>query len=255
MTERVALVTGAGAGVGRAVALRLARDGRAGTVVVNDLDETRAKAVAEEVSALGATGLAVPADVTDWQAVGEMVGRIQSAVGDVAILVNNAGVPADIALVPGRPFAESEPAEWAPWLRLNLDAVLMCTRAVLPAMLAANWGRIVTVVSDAARVGEAGMIAYSTGKAGAAGFMRAIAREVGRANVTCNSVALGTIKHGRLAEFLTDDREQRMLKRYVMPRLGTPEDGAGAISFLCSDDAAWITGQTYPVNGGYSMAQ
>jgi 3-oxoacyl-[acyl-carrier protein] reductase len=113
---------------------------------------------------------------------------------------------------------------------------------------------VVTVVSDAGRTGEAGLAPYSAGKAGAAGFMRALAREVGASNVTCNCVTLGTIKHGRVEQYLTEDVERKMLRAYIAPRLGRPQDPAALIGFLCGEEAEWITGQTYPVNGGFSMA-
>jgi 3-oxoacyl-[acyl-carrier protein] reductase len=248
MPERVALVTGAGAGVGRAVALRLARSPEVATVVVNDIDADLATDVAAEVETAGADGRVAVADVTSWDAVQQMF----AAYGPVDVLVNNAGVP------PGdqrpAPFARSSPTDWRPWLALNLDAVLYCTRAALPGMLAAGWGRVITVISDAARVGEAGLATYSAGKAGAAGFTRALAREVGRSGVTCNCVALGTIKHGRIADYLSGDVEQKMLRHYVSPRLGTPDDAAAMIGFLAGPEADWITGQTYPVNGGFSLA-
>ena len=248
MSDRAALVTGAGAGVGRSVAVRLARERAAGTVLVNDVVGEAAERVAREVTELGARGIAAVGDVTSWDAVCDLV----SQYGPVDVLVNNAGVP--IVGADPTPFAATEPAQWDPWLKLNLDAVMYCTRAVLPGMLAKRWGRIITVISDAARVGEAGLVAYSAAKAGAAGFMRALAREVGPAGITCNCVALGTIKHGRIAEFLTEDIERKMVRAYPASRLGTPDDGAGLITFLAGDDAEWITGQTYPVNGGFSMA-
>ena len=248
MSQRVALVTGAGAGVGRSVALRLASEGKAATVLVNDVVGEAAEKVAGEVTELGAHGVAAVGDVTSWDAVCDLVNQH----GPVDVLVNNAGVP--IVGADPAPFAATEPAQWDPWLKLNLDAVMYCTRAVLPGMLANHWGRIITVISDAARVGEAGLVAYSAAKAGAAGFIRAVAREVGPAGITCNCVALGTIKHGRIAEFLTEDIERKMVRAYPVSRLGTPEDAAGLITFLAGDDAEWITGQTYPVNGGFSMA-
>lgn len=248
MSQRVALVTGAGAGVGKAVALRLARDGVAATVLVNDIVGEAADRVAREVTELGVRGIAAVADVTSWDAVCELVNQH----GPVDVLVNNAGVPI-LGAEPAQ-FAATEPPQWAPWLKLNLDAVMYCTRAVLPGMLANRWGRLITVISDAARVGEAGLVTYSAAKAGAAGFMRALAREVGPAGITCNCVALGTIKHGRIAEYLTEDIERKMVRAYPASRLGKPDDAAAMVAFLASVDSEWITGQTYPVNGGFSMA-
>lgn len=253
MGGQVAVVTGAGAGVGRAVALRLVADGNAETVVINDLDPDRAKFVAAEVDAVGGRGIPAVADVTIWDDVVQMMDLVVREAGSIGILVNNAGVP------PGQhvavPFATSDPEAWQPWLALSLYGVMFCTRAALPSMLEAEWGRIVTVVSDAGRVGEAGMTAYAAAKAGAAGFTRSISREVGKAGITANNVALGAIKHGPLGALMTGELEQRLLKQYRVDRLGTPDDAAALISFLSGADAAWITGQTYPVNGGYSVAQ
>jgi len=248
MSQRVALVTGAGAGVGAAVALRLARDRTAGTILVNDIDAEAAERVAREVTDLGARGSAAVADVSSWDAVCGLVDQHSP----IDVLVNNAGVPI-LGAEPAQ-FAATEPSQWEPWLKLNLQAVMYCTRAVLPGMLENRWGRVITVISDAARVGEAGLAAYSAAKAGAAGFMRALAREVGPAGITCNCVALGTIKHGRIAEYVTDDVERKMLRAYPASRLGKPDDAAAMIAFLAGADAEWITGQTYPVNGGFSMA-
>lgn len=235
--------------MGAAVALRLAREGTASTVVVNDIDGDSAERVAHEVSQVGARGVVAVADVTSWDSVQAMFEEH----GPADILVNNAGIPVDASFAPP-PFVATGPADWRPWISLNLDAVMYCTRAALPSMLDRGWGRVVTVISDAARVGERGLVAYSAAKAGAAGFMRAVAREVGSVGVTCNSVALGTIKHGRVAAFAEGEVEQRMLRAYVAPRLGVPEDAAAMIAFLAGPDADWITGQTYPVNGGFSMA-
>jgi 3-oxoacyl-[acyl-carrier protein] reductase len=165
MSQRVALVTGAGAGVGKAVALRLARDRTAGTVLVNDIVGEAAERVAGEVTELGARGVAAVADVTSWDAVRDLVDQH----GPIDVLVNNAGVPI-LGAEPAQ-FVATEPPQWEPWLKLDLDAVMYCTRAVLPGMLANRWGRLITVISDAARVGEAGLAVYSAAKAGAAGFM------------------------------------------------------------------------------------
>jgi 2-hydroxycyclohexanecarboxyl-CoA dehydrogenase len=253
MSGRVALVTGAGAGVGRAAALRLVDDKNATVVAINDLDPERAKAVAAEIDVAGGQGFPVVADVTDWDAVCRMSSAIEEEFGGVDILVNNAGVPVSGAGL--APFVSSSPDDWQPWLAVSLYGTMYATRAVLPTMVNKGWGRIVTVVSDAGRVGESGMTAYATAKAGAAGFTRSIAREVGRNGITANSVALGAIKHGPIGELMTGDFEKQLLKRYIVDRLGSPEDPAAMISFLSGDDAEWITGQTYPVNGGFSVTQ
>ena len=245
---RRALVTGGGRGVGRAIGLELAR--RGAEIVVNDLAPDRASAVAEEIRAAGGTAVSVPFDVTDWAAVGEAA----RTAGPVDILVNNAGNAGRTA-PPGRadfaPFTETSPADWAPFLGVNLYGVMHVTRAFLPGMVDRSWGRVVTVISDAARVGEPTMAAYSAAKAGAAGFSRAIAREVGRHGVTVNCVSLGTI----LPEGAEDDPAlARNLNRYVVRRFGRPEDAAAVVAFLTGPEAGWVTGQTYPVNGGYSFS-
>lgn len=246
-----ALVTGAGQGVGRGIALTLAAAGA--EVVVNDLVAERAEAVVAEIEADGGTGSAAVFDVTDWAAVAAHVERT----GPFSVLVNNAG-NAGRATSHGfedmKPFADQDPSEWDGFVRVNLFGVMYATRAVLPAMVERGAGRVITVVSDTARVGEAHMAAYSAAKAGATGLIRSVAREVGRHGITANCIALGTMNTDGTAP--EDDGEHAWLvKRYAIRRRGLPSDIANLTVFLASDLAPWITGQTIPVNGGYSMAQ
>ena len=245
-----ALITGAGQGVGRGIALGFADAGA--EVVVNDLDASRAQGVVAEVAAAGGSARTAVFDVTDYTAVTEAV----AALDGVDVLVNNAGNAGAEGWGGLAPFVDTEPADWEPYLRVNLYGVLHCCRAVLPAMTAAGHGRIITIVSDAARVGEAGMTAYSAAKAGAAGLSRSLAVETGRHGITVNCIALGTMRTPLSEDFWADpenDRAQALLKRYVVRRPGLPEDVAALALFLASPQASWITGQTYPLNGGASF--
>lgn len=248
---RTALVTGAGQGVGAQIAVRFAEHG-AGTVVVNDLFEERAEATCEAVRRAGAKAEPAVFDVSDRGTVQAQVGRIAAEVGPVEILVNNAGIPPDHGS--GTFFVESDPDDWQPWFDVNVFGTMTVSHALLPAMLERRWGRIVTIISDAGRVGEPTMVPYGAAKAAAAGFTRSLAKEVGRAGITANCIALGGIKTEAMAEMLSPDMEEKSLKRYAIERLGQPDDVAGMALFLASDAGEWITGQTYPVNGGYSFA-
>jgi 3-oxoacyl-[acyl-carrier protein] reductase len=252
---RTALVTGGGQGVGRQVALYLAQYG-AGAVVINDFHADRAEAVASEVAALGAKALPLAFDVSDFEAVGGAFARAREALGGVDILVNNAGNAGPTSRLDDLvSFWESGPDEWRRWLATNLDGVLNCTRHAMPGMIKGGYGRIVTVISDAGRVGEPHLAVYSGAKAGAAGFMRAIAKAGGRFGITANCVALGGTRTPAVTDLIPDEAaEKKVLSQYLIRRLGEPEDPAGLILFLCSDAASWITGQTFPVNGGYSFA-
>lgn len=256
--KQVAFVTGAGQGAGRAIALALARH-NAGGVAVNDYFPERAAAVAAEIEALGVPALAVPADVGDLEAVRSAVSRAAEALGPVTLLVNNAGNAGPTVQMGLSPlFWETQPADWERYFRTNLHGVMNCCHAALPGMVAQRRGRIVTVISDAGRVGEARMAVYSAAKAGAAGFMRAIAREAGRFGITANAISLSALEplmdDDAKAAFMASEQAKTLVGRYVIRRLGKPDDVANMALFLCSDAASWITGQTYPVNGGYSFA-
>jgi 3-oxoacyl-[acyl-carrier protein] reductase len=255
---QVAFVTGAGQGAGRAIALTLARH-NAGGVAVNDFVLERAKAVAAEIEALGVRALPVQADVGDLEAVRAAVASVAGTLGSATLLVNNAGNAGPGAAIGLSPFFwESDPAEWDRYFRTNLQGVMNCCYAAIPGMVAQGRGRIVTIVSDAGRVGEARLAAYSAAKAGAAGFVRAIAREAGRFGVTSNAIALSTLEppleSQALADYVASEPAKAQVARYVIRRFGKPVDVANMTLFLCSEAAGWITGQTYPVNGGYSFA-
>jgi 3-oxoacyl-[acyl-carrier protein] reductase len=246
-----ALVTGGGQGVGRATCLALSAAGAA--VLVNDYVAERAESVAGEVRELGGEADPTPFDVTDYDAV-----MANASDRGIDILVNNAG-NAGVQGFNFGPFAESTPADWERYFGVNLYGVMHCARAVVPGMIERQRGRVITIVSDAGRWGEPGMAAYSAAKAGAAGFTRSLARDLGRHGITVNNIALGTIDTFGLSErAMTPDEAERDRKRmrpYIIRRPGRPEEVAALVTFLAGPQAAWITGQTYPVNGGYTVNQ
>lgn len=224
---RVALVTGAGQGVGAGIARSLVEHGA--DVVVNDLVAERAGSVADELGARSAVF-----DVTDLDAVRDGVG----AIGPVDVLVNNAGIPA--AGFPQVDFKDSDPELWRRFVDLNLYGVMNCTHSVLGAMCERGWGRVVTISSEAARVGLPIRVAlYGAAKAGAVGLMKHVAHEVGPAGVTCNVLTLGGM------EGIPGDPS-----RQPIPRMGTGRDVGATVAFLASDGAEWITGQVIGINGG-----
>ena len=255
---QVAFVTGAGQGAGRAIALTLAHH-NAGGVAVNDFAVDRAAAVVAEIEALGVPAVAAPADVGDHAAVRKAMASATAALGPVTLLVNNAGNAGPNAQIKHSPlFWETDPTEWDRYFRTNLQGVMNCCHIALPTMVMQKKGRIVTIVSDSGRVGEARLAAYAASKAGAAGFVRSIAKEAGRFGITCNAISLSTLQPAmdaeQLEQYIASDRSKAQLSHYTIRRYGKPDDVAGMALFLCSDAASWITGQTYPVNGGYSFA-
>ncbi len=244
------LVTGAGQGVGRGIVLGFARAGA--DVVVNDISADRAEEVSERARALGVDATAAVFDVTDH----DMVRTAIDGLEGVDVLVNNAGNGGVAGFVGRGEFAESEPTDWMPYLDVNLYGVMYACRAALPRMKAGGWGRIITIVSDAGRVGDAHMAAYSAAKAGAAGLMRALARENGRYGITVNNIALGTMRTPQTETFWGDPdnpHAEAMMRNYLIRRPGSPDDVAPLAVFLASEHGSWITGQTYPVNGGFSF--
>jgi 3-oxoacyl-[acyl-carrier protein] reductase len=250
---RRALVTGAGQGVGLGIARAL---GEAGAVVViNDIRAAQADAVVEELRAAGGKAEALPFDVSDW----EQSSTAIDSCGGVDILVNNAGnAGAEGSMLPSA-FIESDPSDWHHFFGVNLFGVMHCTRAALPSMIATGWGRVITIVSDAGRYGTSKVAPYAAAKAGAAGFSRSIAREMGRYSITVNCVSLSTIDTPTTTRPPADTPEEEAarrerLKPYVIRRRGTPDDVAGLVTFLASSHASWITGQTYAVNGGFTFS-
>jgi NAD(P)-dependent dehydrogenase (short-subunit alcohol dehydrogenase family) len=169
--------------------------------------------------------------------------------------VNNAGNAGAEGWEAMAPFVETAPHQWERFVRINLYGVMNCTRAVLPGMIAASGGRVVTVISDAGRYGDAYLAAYAAAKAGAAGFCRSVAREVGRYGITVNCVALAAIRSpDQPVEPEATEQTRKQMGNYIIRRRGEPEDIADLVTFLASPRASWITGQTYPVNGGYTLS-
>lgn len=241
---RTALITGAGQNVGAETARVLAA--RGARIIVNDLFADRAETVVEQIKAAGGSAETAVCDVTDLAAV---VATFADS-GDIDILVNNAGIP--ITGFSMANFVDDDPATWKSFVDLNVYAPMNCTHTVLPGMIARGWGRVITISSESARVGDRRLGAYAASKGAGPALMRAVAKEVGRYGITCNSLSLATQGNAGVDE--GSDMTLRQLKAYQIPRLGAASDVAAAIAWLTSDGGAWVTGQTIPVNGGYATS-
>ncbi len=261
---KVALVTGAGQGVGRGISTILAEEGV--KVAVNDFFEDRAVRVAKEIEEAGGSACGVQADVKDLEQVRAMVQTVGRTLGPVDILVNNAGVP--IVLRTGEAkrtvFAESDLPFWKEQIDLNYYGCLNSTHAVLDSMIQRRGGKIISILSDAGRVGEANMAVYSGAKAGVLAFSKALAKEVGPHNINVNCIAMGATAHEGIRSFLNPDATpeedellRKMLRAYPigkgLGRIGRPSDAGYAVAFLASPKSCFVTGQCLSVNGGFTM--
>lgn len=248
---QIALVTGGGNGIGAAIARRLATSGA--SVAIMDRDEASARAVASELEAIAEATTVVVADISDNAAVAGGVAEVEAAMGPIDILINNAGWDSL------RPFLDNDEAHRDLIIDINLKGMINVTHAVLTGMVSRSHGRIVTISSDAGRVGSSGQAVYSACKAGTIALTKSIAREVARHGITLNVVAPGPTRTKMMAEALDGDDAaakhilERMTKAVPMRRMGEPEDVAGIAAFLASDEASFITGQVISVSGGLTM--
>lgn len=241
---RVALVTGAAQGIGRTIALTLARDGA--TVAVVDILEDKLAGVVEEIKAAGGQAAGFKMNVTDEENIKQVFKQVVEQLGRLEILVNNAGITRDQLMM------RMKRADWDLVISVNLTGVFLCTQAAVPTMLKQRWGRIVNISSINGQMGQAGQANYSASKAGVIGLTKATAREVAPRGVTANAVAPGYIETP-MTEVLSAELKETMLKMVPLGRIGTPQDVANAVRFLASEEAGYITGQVLGVNGGMLM--
>jgi len=251
LVDRNVVVTGAGSGIGRAIAMRVAAAGA--TVGVLDRDAAAATRVTAEIADAGHRAIALEVDITDYERVGAAIATFEADAGPVDGLVNCAGWDRMAT------FLDSDPALWQRVIDINLFGTLNVTHRVLSGMAARKRGRIVTIASDAGRVGSSGEAVYSACKGGLIAFTKSLAREHARHGITVNCVCPGPTDTPLLAAMSRDgglgERVVPALARAVpMQRLGAPEDYPGAVLFFLSDDAAYVTGQTLSVSGGLTMA-
>ena len=240
--SRVALVTGATRGIGKAIAQELAEAGH--TVVGTATSDAGADTISTHLAELGGTGIRL--DVSDSEAVKAAVVMITERYGAPTILVNNAGITRDNLMM------RMKDDEWADVIGTNLSPLFTVSKACLRGMTKARWGRIVNISSVVAQMGNAGQANYAASKAGAEGMSRAMAKELGSRAVTVNCVAPGFIDTD-MTKVLTDDQRSLMLGQIPLGRLGEPEEIAKVVAFLASDSGAYITGETIHVNGGMYM--
>jgi len=240
---KIAIVTGAGRGIGRGIAEKLAAEGA--TVVVADIDEATAE---ETAAAIG--GVGIHADVSSRESVEAVVEQVHQRFGRIDVLVNNAGWDK------AGPFVDSDPADWDRVLAINLYGVLHTCRAVLPIMAAQGHGSVVNLASDAGRVGSSGEAVYSAAKGGVIAFTKATAREMARHQVNANVVCPGPTDTALFASLGGDNPKLREALTRAIPfrRLAQPADIAGVVAFFASDEACYITGQTVSVSGGLTMS-
>ena len=242
---KVALITGAAAGIGAAISRRLARDGIAIGVLDVLIDD--AKKVAEQIVSAGGKAIALQADITDRAQVKSAADQLRQAFGPITILVNNAGITGMV------PFEEITEALWDRMFAVNVKGTVIVTQVVLPDMKAAGWGRIVNISSSSAQSGSARMAHYSASKGAIIALTKTLARELGSHGITCNNIpprfVMNTVMSEKAAESGFFSREDS-IKAGPIQRQGEPEDIAGACAWLVSDETGYVTGQTIGVNGG-----
>lgn len=247
LKDKVAIVTGAGRGIGCAIAKAFSREGA--KVVVADLDFSSAAYVAGEIESTGGDALAVKVNITEKDSIGALVGTVLEKYSTVDILVNNAGWDKI------EPFMDSTEDTWNKVLAINLKGTICFCRAVLPIMISQKCGKIVNIASDAGRVGSTGEAVYSAAKGGVIAFTKTLAREMARYKININCVAPGPTDTPLFAEIAAGNPQiaEALVKTIPFRRLGQPGDLANAVLFMASDEAAYITGQTLSVNGGLNM--
>ena len=243
--QRVALVTGASRGIGKAIALALGKTGH--YVVGTATSEEGAAGITSYLSQAGTKGEGAVLQVNDPLACDQLIDDIASRLGGVAVLVNNAGITRDNLAM------RMKDEEWDAVIQTNLSAVFRLSRGVLRGMMKARWGRIINITSVVGVSGNPGQANYAAAKAGVAGMSRALAREVGSRNITVNSVAPGFIDTD-MTRSLAAEQVAALTAQIPAQRLGTPEDVAQTVAFLASDGASYITGETLNVNGGMVMS-
>ena len=243
---KVALVTGGGRDVGGDIAKSLA--GQGARVAVNyRRSEDEATSVVNAIEAAGGTAQAFRADIADYSQVEAMVDAVVSEWGRVDILINNAGY------VKYQKFVESGPADWKAQIDVCLYGAIHCCRCTAPHMIAQKGGRIVNIIGDSSRIGEANLSMAAASRAGTMALGKSLAKELGRDNITVNTVSLGLVQTSHSdPEFLAKNMD-KIVRAYPLRRIGKSEDVAPMVTFLASDDASWITGQVISVNGGFSM--
>jgi 3-oxoacyl-[acyl-carrier protein] reductase len=244
LAGKVAFVTGASQGIGRACALKLAKEGAA--VAVAARNQEKLNELVAEITAAGGTAATFALDVAAEEQVKATIKAAIGQLGKIDILVNNAGITRDQLVM------RMKRADWDSVLQTNLTAAYLCIQQVIPSMLKQRWGRIINITSVFGQMGQAGQANYAASKAGLIGLTMAIAREVGSRNITCNAVAPGFIETAMTA-VLSDEFKQMAVKQIPLGRVGTSDDVSSAVAFLASDEASYITGHVLSVNGGMLM--
>ena len=245
LAGRIALVTGASQGIGRACALELARAGASVALAARNVEKLAE--VEAEIAAAGGTAKAFALDVSSEESIRDGAKAVIAHFGAVHILVNNAGITRDILAL------RMKRADWDDVLSTNLTGAFLMTQAVMSSMVKGRWGRIINITSVVGETGQAGQSNYAASKAGLIGLTKSLARELASRSITVNAVAPGYIETAMTA-VLTDDQRTAMTQHIPLGRAGTDGDIAGAVAFLASEQAAYITGHTLDVNGGMYMA-
>ena len=247
MTQRVAVVTGGMGGLGEAICMKLAKMGYR-VVTTYSSGNTKAEQWLKDMKAQGYDIYAVQADVADYDSCQKAVAKIQADVGPVDVLVNNAGITRDMT------FKKMDKANWDAVMKTNLDSVFNMTKPVCDGMVDRGWGRIINVSSVNGQKGAFGQTNYSAAKAGMHGFTKALALEVARKGVTVNTISPGYIGTKMVMAIPKEILDSKIIPQIPVGRLGKPEEVAGLVAYLCSDEAAFVTGANIAINGGQHMS-